>query len=148
MIVAGGIVVCKGGGCFVSFSDVSFRNATVVVTGGAGARFTGCDFDLCGTSHETSMGRSRIDGVGVLAHGAGSKVVMECCTVAGGAQVRPQTQEYSCFVQPPVPPPLPNNIQCGKGDACDSCGSNYIGQLQAYSAGHLASSGKAVSTSV
>lgn len=65
----------------MSCTDVTFRNTTVVATGGAGMRFMGCTFDNCCTT--------RVCGSAVLAHGAGTKVVMERSCITGGAQVRP-----------------------------------------------------------
>lgn len=71
--------MCQGEGCFVSFADMKFINTTVVVTGGAGARFTQCAFEQPRTR--------RSAGIAVMAYGHGSKVVMENCTLQGGLQV-------------------------------------------------------------
>lgn len=73
-------MICHGEGCFATFTEVTFRSTTVVVVSGAGVRFEGCTFDNSCTR--------RAAGVAVLAHGVGSKVVMEHSSIKGGAQVR------------------------------------------------------------
>ena len=79
---AGGVVVCSGRGCNVTFTNVSFERCTVVAVAGATVTLTACVF---------SLDPSARHGLALLASGAGTTVHMgahgvEGCTIEGGLQ--------------------------------------------------------------
>ena len=82
VVRAGGMVVCSGPGCSVTFSEVAFERCTVVAVGGATVTLSGCTF---------SLDPFGLRGLAVLASGATTTVHMlrgedKGCTISGGLQ--------------------------------------------------------------
>ena len=67
--LAGGIVVCSGTGCSVTFTNVTFHHCTLVCLAGAQVAVDQCSFvaEMEGPS----------SGVSVIADGAGTRVVVQ-----------------------------------------------------------------------
>ena len=75
-------MVCRGAGCHVTLTNVTFKQCTLVAIAGASVALSNCSFELNSNNPSRSCGGA----IGIVASGQGTSVRADACYVRRGTQ--------------------------------------------------------------